>query len=63
MITVFFRCQRGEESSEKRQEIALVMKTLNNPFFIDMKMGAEAAAKKAFDNIVKNIKNELKLDK
>jgi ribose transport system substrate-binding protein len=40
-------CQRGgEQSAGGRQRIALVMKTANNPFFIEMQKGAEEAAKK-----------------
>jgi ribose transport system substrate-binding protein len=38
-------CQRGDRASKTGQPvIALVMKTLNNPFFIDMQNGARAAA-------------------
>ena len=40
-------CQRGaEQSGGGRQRIALVMKTANNPFFIEMQKGAEEAAKR-----------------
>ena len=40
-------CQRGAEASKTDQTtIALVMKTLNNPFFINMQNGAEEAAGK-----------------
>jgi ribose transport system substrate-binding protein len=39
-------CQRGEDSNNEGPVVALVMKTLNNPFFIDMQRGAEDAAKK-----------------
>lgn len=37
-------CNRGGADS-RRPQIALVMKTLNNPFFVDMQRGAEDAAK------------------
>src|SRR3712207_7963906 len=37
-------CQRGAEQAGGRQRIALVMKTANNPFFIEMQKGAEEAA-------------------
>ncbi|UCH09037.1 MAG: sugar ABC transporter substrate-binding protein [Fidelibacterota bacterium] len=38
-------CQRGDQGTKTDQPvIALVMKTLNNPFFIDMQKGARAAA-------------------
>ena len=41
-------CQRGggEAGGGGRQRIALVMKTANNPFFIEMQKGAEEAAKR-----------------
>ena len=40
-------CNRGAPAtSTGRPRVALVMKTLNNPFFIDMQRGAEDAAKK-----------------
>ena len=39
-------CQRNNISSTDQPTIALVLKTLNNPFFIDMQKGAEDAAKK-----------------
>ena len=39
-------CQQGAEPAGGRQRIALVMKTANNPFFIEMQKGAEAAAKR-----------------
>jgi ribose transport system substrate-binding protein len=37
-------CQRQAPEAAARPTIALVMKTLNNPFFIDMERGAQAAA-------------------
>jgi len=37
-------CQRGENTNKEGPLVALVMKTLNNPFFIDMQRGAEEAA-------------------
>jgi ribose transport system substrate-binding protein len=40
-------CQRGAEpAGGGRPRIALVMKTANNPFFIEMQKGAEEAAKR-----------------
>lgn len=44
LIFLSVNCQRGEKSIEQGNTIALVMKTLNNPFFIDMQRGAEQAA-------------------
>ncbi len=49
-------CNRGPESgavgADGRPTIALVVKTLNNPFFIEMQQGAEAAAAKAGVNLL-----------
>ena len=45
-------CQRGDNQASAGPTIALVMKTLNNPFFIDMQLGAEAAAKALQVNLV-----------
>ena len=36
-------CQRNEKDSE--QTVALIVKTLNNPFFMDMESGAREVAK------------------
>ena len=36
-----FACQRGGDQTQGRPRIALVMKTANNPFFIEMQKGAE----------------------
>jgi ribose transport system substrate-binding protein len=38
-------CNRGASSGNGRPRVALVLKTLNNPFFIEMQRGAEQAAK------------------
>lgn len=38
-------CNRGSTETSSRPRVALVLKTLNNPFFIEMQRGAEAAAK------------------
>jgi ribose transport system substrate-binding protein len=47
MISIaFVSCQRGLERTAGAPRIALVLKTANNPFFIDMQKGAEDAAKK-----------------
>ncbi|MFQ5706178.1 MAG: sugar ABC transporter substrate-binding protein [bacterium] len=45
-------CQRGAKNSTDGPTVALVMKTLNNPFFIDMQKGAEEAAKRLGVNLV-----------
>ncbi|MFN0119304.1 MAG: sugar ABC transporter substrate-binding protein [Blastocatellia bacterium] len=44
-------CQRGAAPDNKQQTIALVLKTLNNPFFIDMQKGAKEAAQKLGVNL------------
>lgn len=45
LLLVIGGCQRGGRGTKTGQpEIALVLKTLNNPFFIDMQNGAQAAA-------------------
>lgn len=51
-IVLFFGCQRGEEAGDGRPTIALIVKTLNHPFFIDMQNGAEEAAGKCGVNLV-----------
>ncbi|HKZ79353.1 MAG TPA: sugar ABC transporter substrate-binding protein [Pyrinomonadaceae bacterium] len=45
-------CQRGSEQADGGPRIALVLKTANNPFFIDMQKGAEEAAKKLGVNLI-----------
>jgi ribose transport system substrate-binding protein len=45
-------CQRGADQAGGALRIALVLKTLNNPFFIDMQKGAEEAAKKLGVNLI-----------
>jgi ribose transport system substrate-binding protein len=37
-------CNRGSTGTDGRPRVALVLKTLNSPFFIDMQRGAEDAA-------------------
>jgi ribose transport system substrate-binding protein len=43
---VLLSCQRGGSPATDKPTIALVLKTLNNPFFIDMEKGAQEAARK-----------------
>ena len=45
-LVVFIRCQREDNNKDDKPVIALVMKTLNNPFFIDMEKGANETAEK-----------------
>ena len=44
---VVVSCQRQTESTSSQPTVALVLKTLNNPFFIDMQKGALQAASQA----------------
>jgi ribose transport system substrate-binding protein len=44
IIGLMIGCQRNVSLSQNKVVVALVMKTLNNPFFIDMQRGAEDAA-------------------
>src|SRR6266542_387930 len=46
LLITSLSCQRGVEQTSGSPRIALVLKTANNPFFIDMQKGAEEAAKK-----------------
>ena len=52
----FMSCQRGNDQTGGggggAPRIALVMKTANNPFFIEMQKGAEDAAKRLGVNLV-----------
>ncbi len=52
IMMVSFGCQRGEKSAVDGPTVALVMKTLNNPFFIDMQKGAEEAAERLSVNLI-----------
>ena len=45
ILALSFACQRGaDESKDRRRTVALVLKTLNNPFFIDLQRGAQETA-------------------
>jgi ribose transport system substrate-binding protein len=57
-------CQRGDPSSAEGPTIALVVKTLNHPFFIDMENGArEAAEKLGINLIVQGPEREIDVEK
>lgn len=45
-------CQRGDNAPAQGPTVALVMKTLNNPFFVDMERGAAEAAKRLGVNLL-----------
>lgn len=52
ILVAFLGCQRGKQTAQEGPTVALVMKTLNNPFFIDMQKGAEIAAEKLGINLI-----------
>lgn len=59
-------CNRGQEQQQQvsGSRIALVFKTLNNPFFIDMQKGAEEAAQRLNVNVtVQAAERELDVEK
>ncbi len=58
-------CQREQEQNPAQgPRVAMVFKTLNNPFFIDMQKGAEAAAQRLGVNlIVQAAERELDVEK
>ena len=57
-------CGRGAPPSSGKPRIALVLKTLNNPFFIDMQKGAlEAATRLQVDLVVQAAERETDVDK
>jgi ribose transport system substrate-binding protein len=59
-----FACQRGGDQTQGRPRIALVMKTANNPFFIEMQKGAEEAAKRlGADLVVQAAEREVDVEK
>ena len=57
-------CQRGAPTATAKPRVALVLKTLNSPFFIDMQKGAQAAADQAgMDLVVQAAEREVDVDK
>ena len=48
VLAAIASCNRGDPETSKRdgQSVALVLKTLNHPFFVDMRRGAQDAADK-----------------
>lgn len=59
-------CQRGKNAAENNGQyrIALVVKTLNSPFFLDMQKGAEKTAQKLNVNLtVQAAEREIDVDK
>ncbi len=52
LLLTFFSCQRGGDKNIDGKTVALVLKTLNNPYFIEMQNGAEMQAKMSGLNLV-----------
>lgn len=52
LLLIHAACGRNQSASDGRPTIALVVKTLNNPFFNDMQKGAEEAAKRLNVNLL-----------
>jgi len=46
LVSFHSACQRGVKQEGAGPEVALVLKTLNNPFYVDMEKGAQDAAQK-----------------
>ena len=60
----FAACQRGAPAATARPRVALVLKTLNSPFFIDMQKGAQKAADAAgLELVVQAAEREVDVDK
>jgi ribose transport system substrate-binding protein len=58
-------CQRGQPpAASARPRVALVLKTLNSPFFIDMQRGAQEAAQRlGLDLVVQAAEREVDVEK
>lgn len=51
-VVLFSSCRNSDSIDKSKPTVALVFKTLNNPFFIDMQKGAEEAAEKLEVNLL-----------
>lgn len=51
-LIVIHGCKDSEVIDESKPTVAIVLKTLNNPFFIDIQLGAEEAAEKYNINLL-----------
>jgi ribose transport system substrate-binding protein len=57
-------CNRATPTPDSKPRVALVLKTLNNPFFIDMQRGAEEAARRLdVDLVVQAAERETDVEK
>jgi len=64
LLTVIIGCERKQNNQDDKPVVALVMKTLNNPFFIDMEKGAnETAVKLGIELIVQAAEREVDVEK
>jgi len=66
ILGIALNCNRGSDQSKTtgNARVALVLKTLNSPFFIDLRNGAEKAAKKAdIELIVQAPEREIDVEK
>ena len=52
ILIALIGCQRGGDRAGGPPKIAFVMKTVNNPFFIEMQKGAEQAAQRLGVNLI-----------
>jgi ribose transport system substrate-binding protein len=52
IILVLGSCNRKQKSGETKPTVAFVMKTLNNPYFIEMQRGAEDVSEKLDINLI-----------
>ncbi|MCW5968406.1 MAG: sugar ABC transporter substrate-binding protein [Blastocatellales bacterium] len=52
ILALIAACNRDQTASDGRPTVALVVKTLNNPFFNDMQKGAEEAARRLGVNLL-----------
>ena len=53
LLVIFFSgCQRSDKSINSDPTIAFVMKTLNNPYFIDMQRGAKETSDRLGINLL-----------
>jgi ribose transport system substrate-binding protein len=64
LMTTIIGCNRDKSSASARPRIALVLKTLNNPYFIDMEGGArDAASRLGIDLTVQAAEREIDVEK
>jgi ribose transport system substrate-binding protein len=64
LIAATGACDRGTSRSDGRPRVALVLKTLNSPFFIEMQRGAEEAARRLnVDLVVQAAEREVDVER